>query len=341
VCNIKGKKLLERFPGYGKTAIYNHAKKEIGKDIIDNRKWNKGRPRKISSKTTRLISREVLRLQQTGDSFSSKDIQHNTGCTNVSNRTVRRYMNTTGYLYLHLRRKGVVTKDDMKIRKKWARNCKKKLPDNFWREGVSLYYDGVGFEYKRNPATSSKGNHSMGWRRKNQGLDEGCTRKGKKEGKVNAKFYVAISYNKGVVMCVPYEKAMNAEQYIENVVPKMVRAFTNSNNPKSKRLLQDNCPIQNASVVKRELDEMGVTTFKIPARSPDVNCIENFFAQVRVALDSDVKKRGITSETFSQFQHRVMHILTNMSVNIVNKLIDSMWSRIEQIIKRNGQRIKY
>ena len=59
-------------------------------------------------------------------------------------------------------------------------------------------------------------------------------------------------------------------------------AFATSVNPLGKRMMQDGCPCQNSAPARRALDRMGVKILQIPARSPDLNPIENLFAQVKV-----------------------------------------------------------
>ena len=57
------------------------------------------------------------------------------------------------------------------------------LQENFWKAGLSMFLDGVGYKYKRNPCRSAKSSRTMGWTRPNQGLDIHFTGKGKKEVK--------------------------------------------------------------------------------------------------------------------------------------------------------------
>ena len=87
---------------------------------------------------------------------------------------------------------------------------------------------------------------------------------------------VAISSNHGVVLCENYEK-LNGSQYVEMIRKFFPLAFSDSVNPKSKRILQDGCPVQNSRKAKRALEKLGAHVFCIPARSPDGNPIENFF----------------------------------------------------------------
>ena len=153
VHHIRGKKLLEKFPHLSRASIYKHAKKPLGSNFEDRRKRNRGRPAKITPLLTRRIKREVEMLTDAGNGFTSKDVQHNLGLqTSMCNRTVRRELNKMGIKYLHLRKKGVLLRSDLKKRLKFARKCKRILQPSFYRRGISMYLDGVGFEWKSNLA---------------------------------------------------------------------------------------------------------------------------------------------------------------------------------------------
>ena len=259
----------------------------------------------------------------------------------MHNRTVRRAMNREGFKYLHLRKKGVLYPDDLEARLKFANKCRNVLPPDFWRKGVSLFLDGVGFEYKRNPCKSAVTSKTMGWRRRNQGLNINFTAKGKKEGKKQVKFYVGISYGVGVVMCKHFAGNLNADRYCEIIVPKIEEGIALSCNPIGKRILQDNCPVMNAVGVVDALTEIGACRFKIPARSRVINCIENVFHEMLKAIQNDVITRKIDKETFAQFSRRAKNVIKNYPISKINKVIDSMWKRIDAVIKRHGQRTKY
>ena len=310
--HIRGKELLEKFPGYSKANIYKHARKPIGADFCDSRKKNSGRPRKISAALNRRITREVASLAPEG--FTSKDIQANVGVVGVmSNRTIRRALNRNGLKWLRLRQKGVLLEEDLEKRLKFARRCKKELPDDFWKTRIGLYLDGVGFEWKKNPHKSVPGTNTMGWRCPGQGLDIHQTRKGKKEGKKNANFYVGISYGKGVVTCQHYVGQMNAERYEEIVVPGIKKGIQLSEKEFGKYLLQDNCRIMNARLIKSTLEnDLNIEIFEIPARSPDINCIENVFHEMRKAIQLDAVKKNIVQETFTEFVARCKSIITKL-----------------------------
>ena len=78
----------------------------------------------------------------------------------------------------------------------------------------------------------------------------------------------------------------------------------------------------------------------IPARSPDINRIENIFHLVSKKLRLDALELGIQFESYKQFEERVIKTIRRIPV-VINKTILSMDKRMTSIIKRNGGRIKY
>ena len=66
----------------------------------------------------------------------------------ISDETVRRVLRGAGYQFLHSRKKGLLKKDDLKKRRKFARKVTEMLTDNFWEEGISFYIDDAGFQHK-------------------------------------------------------------------------------------------------------------------------------------------------------------------------------------------------
>ena len=77
-----------------------------------------------------------------------------------------------------------------------------------WTEGIAFYLDGTGLTYKRNPLDQARAPKARVWIKKSEGLAPGCIAKGRKEGTGGKvlRLMVAISYNKGVIYCEPYEK---------------------------------------------------------------------------------------------------------------------------------------
>ena len=112
--------------------------------------------------------------------------------------------------YLQARKKGLMRNDDLKKRLDFAKYYKNNYPANFWTDHVSFYLDGTGFAYKTNPLDQAKAPKGRTWRKKSEGLKLGCTGKGRKEGTGGRvlKLMVAISYDKGIVVCEPCKKCV-------------------------------------------------------------------------------------------------------------------------------------
>ena len=168
-----------------------------------------------------------------------------------------------------------------------------------------------------------------------------CTAKGKKEGSTQAKFMVAITYNKGVVTCERYEGSISGSKFAKLCDNHFPQAFMLSANPHDKLFLQDGDPSQNSAKALPVLQNMGAEVFSISPRSPDLNPIENFFYLISVKINEDSLNKNITHETFQELCERVKSIIVNYPTLKINRIIDSIDKRINIIIEHKGQRIKY
>lgn len=334
--------LVRRYPQYAPRSIYRHAKKPIGEAVFDRRKLNKGRPRKLTLRDERSIIRTVKKLRADSLSFSSKRIKTEANIrADISCRNVRRFLNREGYRYRQARKKGLLTETDKKMRARFAKKVLKKLKEEFWTEGISFYFDGVGFVHKMNPHNEARCSGARNWRKAGEGLV--CTSKGKKEGSGGrtANFFVAIAFDRGVICCEQYHSILTGEMFAEFVTDHFSSVFENSANPRGKLFLQDGDPRQCSKVARQALYHLGCRMFAIPPRSPDINPIENIFHLVRKQLQDDALKNKITKESFAAFSERVKLTMENFPVETINKTIISMKKRMELIVQGKGNRTKY
>ena len=89
------------------------------------------------------------------------------------------------------------------------------------------------------------------------------------------------------------------------------------------------------------MERLGTHLFCIPARSPDIDPIENLFNQVGRKLTKDAMQHQITDESFEQFSERVKRTLEAYPYGEMEKIIASRDKRMGLVIKAKGQRIKY
>ena len=280
--DMMNKKKFPEISKFSKATLYRHAVRPLDEITHDRRHNNTGRPKKSNARDVRRIKRQIKILREHYGSFSSRDLQEACGLSStMSNLTFRRILKANKIKWLNTRRKGKLTKDDMKLRRKWYRKCVKHncLTTAFWQRDIAMYIDAVGFEYKTNPYELARNLGKKEWRRVDEGLHYACTSKGQKEGKKQVRFMVGMAYNKGVVMCVPLKKNMSG-QYFSNIIEEHLAPILEETESSSRRILQDGCPCQNAKKARRKLDQKNIKLFKIPPRSPDLNPIENLFNQV-------------------------------------------------------------
>lgn len=116
--------------------------------------------------------------------------------------------------------------------------------------------------------------------------------------------------------------------------------FANGLTP-ARLVLQDNCSKQNETTALGQFERRGISIVNIPSRSPDVNVIENMFAQIKKKLNNAAKAQSLTTESYDQFRERVRDTLYGFEMERVNTLIESLPRRMNAIIAGNGNRLKY
>ena len=171
-----------------------------------------------------------------------------------------------------------------------------------WTDEINFYHDGTSFQLKFNPKDQTIAPLGREWRKPSAELKKDCISKGAKveNGGRVAHFIVAISYKIGTVVCQQYERINGAffTEFVKNKFPEM---FSKCSNPDSKLFLQDGDPSQNCKAARKVMESYGVKQISIPARSPDINHIENFFNLTSSKLQLDAIEKNITHETFEQF----------------------------------------
>ena len=231
----------------------------------------------------------------------------------------------------------------MKERLKFSRKIKGIFKKNIWTEGISFYLDEVGYQHKYNSFDEAKSVKSMTWWQRSEGLDPLCTANGSYTGSGGriAHFIVALCFNKGVILCEQHFGKISGEMFAEFINKHFKEAFEKSNSPKDKLVLQDGDPSQNSRKANNAIYKLGTKKFSIPARSPDMNPIENVFNYVRTKLHEKSLYRDITFENFEEYSACVKKTLLSVSVEYINKATESMDSRLSMVAKKRCKQIKY
>ena len=330
-----------KFPQFSLSSVFRHATRVTGQCPVKVKRKT-GRPRKVTEREERELVRVLKKLRETDGSLTSKKVQVEAGLTHISNRTVRAILNKHGFRYLQSRRKGLLTVKDLKHRLQFARRMDKNYIEDVWSRQICFFLDGSSFVHKTNPSDQARAPASKVWRRPNEGLKKSCTSKGKKAGSGGkvAHFIMCISYGKGVYFCERYEKMDGPffSGFIKRNFRKLIR---NSCNPMGKMFVQDGDPSQNSAAARRQLEKIGVQVHSIPARSPDLNPIENVFHLLNKELQNGAVAQNITHENFEQFCRRVKSIAQSIPSETIDKINGSMPKSIRQVISARGGRLQY
>ena len=323
-----------------KTSVQRIANTE-DKVPVNRRKFC-ARKKKLTPEQEALILRSIVELRDQEGSFSSRRLMERTRIHHVTDRTVRRLLNRNGYFFLQARKKGLMSQTDKDQRVAFARKMQAEYSLSVWTDSVAFYLDGVSFVHKTNPLDQARAPKGRVWRKRSEGLTQGCLAKGSKSGtggKVG-KFIVAISHGKGVLVCERYEK-LDGNYFASFIDQHFNAMFERSCKGLSRLRLQDGDPSQNSKAAREAMARCHCELLKIPPRSPDLNPIENIFHIASKKLAKDAFEKGITRESYEQFCERVKRTICGISQQLIDRTIQSMSSRVADIIRNSGERLKY
>ena len=316
---------------------------ETKKEPVQKQTRKRGGPEKLSRRDKRRILRLVGTLRRQNANWTVKRLMARADLLDgrVARRTVSHFLNKNGYFYLQARKKGLLSEADKQKRVRFARNMLQFYPEDVWTQKIAFYLDGVGFVYKRNPRDQAMPPAGRVWRMKKEGLLQGCTAKGQAcgTGGKYVKMIVAISYDKGVIICQRYEKMTGnyfagfLEEHFENMVIEAGKG--------SRMWIQDGDPSQNSTASREAMTRVNSVLLPIPPRSPDMNPIKNFFGIVKARLKMDAIERNIEVETMDEFENRIRCIMKDIPLKTTNSIIESMNKRMKLIIENRGERLKY
>jgi len=299
-----------------------------------------GRPKILSPRQRRQLARQVTCLRR-GNNFNFSVNQLSTAAglrQSASERTLCRELHDCGFAWAHVRRKGVLLKEDYARRTAFAAQYGKK-PPSFWKNHVSFYLDAVSFSHKYRPYSNAGCPRSRAWMLPKEKLR--LTGKGNHEGTASrsVKYMVGISYQKGVVL-LEHIPALNGVWFKDFIKRTFNQGFLLSQKA-SRLFLQDNDPVQQSSAATKEWKTLGFEQVYIPPRSPDLNPIENLFNLTKKKLIDDAIQKRILVEPLAEYKKRIEKTLHFVAKKYADNIISSMPKRCGLVVEAKGARIKY
>ena len=154
-------------------------KKNIGDFVVDLRRNNQGRPLKLSFQQNINILQQTKLLKEDMGNFCVKRVMVKASIPpSINERTFQRVLRKTELKWARAQRKRILTKNDMKLRLRFARKVRCKLSANFWKQGLGFYWDGTNFTDKITPFEQVRAPRAMACRKSGQGIDFVFTGKG-------------------------------------------------------------------------------------------------------------------------------------------------------------------
>ncbi|PIK53453.1 hypothetical protein BSL78_09639 [Apostichopus japonicus] len=141
----------------------------------------RGRPPKLSVRQKRAILKELRKTRSEGQ-FSVRTLRTKCELHTVSERTISRFLNKSGYKYYQARKKGLLFPKDLHQRWKFARGIKRSRGEAFWTKDISFYFDATAFNYKSHPRQHANTLSGRVWRKKSEGYHSVARPKGVRSG---------------------------------------------------------------------------------------------------------------------------------------------------------------
>lgn len=140
----------------------------------------------------------------------------------------------------------------------------------------------------------------------------------------------------GTGMCKTYGGRMNQDTYIGVLENCMIPSRDLLIRDTSEFLYQqDNAPCHKAKKVMKWFDENGVQLLPWPAKSPDLNPIEQLWNII------DQKLLNIEVSNLAQLEQAIKRLWKEITLDTCINLIESMPKRVELCIKARGGHFKY
>ena len=101
--------------------------------------------------------------------------------------------------------------------------------------------------------------------------------------------------------------------------------------------MDDNATCHRSFVTNAFKTQADIRTLKWPARSPDLNPIENVWSLLKRRVRRSIR----SGDDLSRLEALLRQEWDRLSQEVINRLIESMSSRIRQVIEVSGEVTKY
>ena len=163
-------------------------------------------------------------------------------------------------------------------------------------------------------------------------------RKLKPKAKHPVKLHVWAGISKrGKTPILVFQDTMDGDFYRKEILQETLLPFLNRRFPDGHRFQQDNDPKHCAKATKEFMEQAGINWMKFPAESPDLNCIENVWHEMKHFLRRTVKPTK--KEELVQGIHLFWR--TRVTVESCTRYINHIQKVIPEVIRNEGRASGY
>ena len=131
---------------------------------------------------------------------------------------------------------------------------------------------------------------------------------------------------------------INGETYVELMEEAMLDFWMEQSEERGYVVIQeDNAPIHTCKMANQWRESRGIDSLRWPPNSPDLNPIEHVWYLIKGVIQM-VDPRPMT---IPSLRDAIMKAWNEYDQNIMDRLIESMPTRIEEVIKAKGGNTRY
>ena len=286
------------------------------------RKVGSGRKRKTDSQTDRLI----IRLVRNNPSLSSSDLRSSLREPSVSAITVRRRLRSKGFKS-RKRPSGIeLTANHMRLRLDWAmQHC-------HWRSQWSR----VVCSDEASVCLRGRDGRLRLWMKSGSKVPKHLVLP-VNQGGGRLLIWAAIWMNGRTELHIQRNN-MNSDGYVNVLQSHVVPLSSQLGNPSTDWIyMDDNATCHRSSATNSFKAQAGIRTLKWPACSPDLNPIENVWSLLKRGVRQSIRP----GDDLARLEVLLRQEWDRLNQDVINRLIESMPSRIRQVINRSGEVTKY
>ncbi len=293
----------------GKSAIGDYIKTCLKRSA----KQKPGPKPKISERTARLLVKDARKSRLT-----ARKVLGRSG-VGVSLRTVQRMLAHHEHMeFGRLAVRPKLSQDNVKDRFKWARDYNF-APARLWRRTV--------FTDEKRFCLDGPDGQACFWADKRLPKDIFAKRT---RGGGGIMVWGGISW-RGKTPLVEVNGTLNADEYV-HMLEEYFLPFRDEIYPDGATFQQDNAAAHSALHTRDFFADEGITDLPWPAKSPDMNCIENAWGE----LSRRLYDGGRQFDTVSDLREALFYEWDKLDLEYIRKLIKSMPDRVDMLRRKRG-----